>query len=418
MKQTFKNSLVAAGALLFAASSAHAQDIKVGHLTYHTGEYGAWGDFFDGVAELSFSVINETPPLGRAFVGIHQDIGTIGEAQAVRKLVDSEGVEILLNPAHSYLSYRDFVLEKIAESGHPIMPSVHGGSIEPQYGGTAAEPIFRASPMDSAQGNAALLHAQAAGITSVAILATEVAGSQLQKEAALLSAEALGIEVVAAVDIQPGAPNYRSVVQRIGRENPQGVIIFSAPADGGAIVKNAAEAGESWFIIGTSEWQETEFVDTATQGAIEQHQDVVFAAFAPQEGPAFDWYKPMAEASPQAEAIGDVANSYALQYYDVLIATALAIEHAGTTEAEAWSASMYEVTGGEGQIVSTYAEGIELLRAGEAINYDGVTGSMQYSPTGIVAGLYGIFEWKDGELSLVSTVDGDAVLALEADIPS
>lgn len=408
-----RNSIKAAGLVLLAATSAQAQDIKVGHLTYHTGEYGAWGDFFDGVADLSLSVINADPPLGRSFVAVHQDIGTIGEAQAVRKLVDSEGVEILLNPAHSYLSYREFILDKIAENGYPLMPSVHGGSIEAEYGGTSAEPLFRASPMDSAQGNAALLHAQAAGVTSIAIIATEVAGSQLQKEAALLSAEALGIEVVAAVDIQPGEPNYRSVVQRIARDEPQGVIIFSAPADGGAIVKNAAEAGQSWYIIGTSEWQETEFVDTATKGAIDQHQEVVFAAFAPQEGPAFDWYKPMAEASPQAEAIGDVANSYALQYYDVLVATALAIEHAGSTNAEAWAASMFAVTGGEGQSVGTYAEGIELLRAGEAINYDGVTGSMQYGPTGVVAGLYGIFEWVDGELSLVSTVDGDAVLALE-----
>lgn len=418
MKLKFMNSLGAAGAILLAATSAQAEDIKVGHLSYHTGEYGAWGDFFDGALDLSVSIINADPPLGQPFVAIHQDIGTIGEAQAARKLVDAEGVQILLNPAHSYLSYRDFILDNVAETGQPIMPSVHGGSIEAEYGGTAAEPLFRASPMDSAQGNAALLHAQAAGITSVAIIATEVAGSQLQKEAALLSAEALGIDVVAVVDIQPGAPNYRSVVQRIARDEPQGVIIFSAPADGGAIVKNAAEAGESWLIIGTSEWQETEFVDTATQGAIEQHQDVVFAAFAPQEGPAFDWYKEFAEASPQAEAIGDVANSYALQYYDVMMATALAIEHAGTTEADAWSASMREVTGGDGTIVSTYAEGIALLRAGEAINYDGVTGSMQYSPTGVVAGLYGIFEWKDGELSLVSTVDGDAVLALEAEVPS
>lgn len=416
MKHT--KQIVAASLAMLIATTAYAQDIKVGHLTYHTGEYGAWGDFFDGVADLSLSVINENPPLGRPFVAIHQDIGTIGEAQAARKLVDSEGVEILLNPAHSYLSYRDFVLDKIAENGYPLMPSVHGGSIEAEYGGTSVEPLFRASPMDSAQGNAALLHAQAAGVTSIAIIATEVAGSQLQKEAALRSAEALGIEVVASVDIQPGEPNYRSVVQRISRDEPQGVIIFSAPADGGAIVKNAAEAGESWYIIGTSEWQETEFVDTATTGAIEQHQEVVFAAFAPQEGPAFDWYKPMAEASPQAEAIGDVANSYALQYYDVLVATALAIEHAGSTNAEEWTASMFAVTGGDGQIVSTYAEGIELLRAGKQINYEGVTGSMQYGPTGVVAGLYGIFEWADGELSLVSTVDGDAVLALEPDSQS
>ena len=398
-----------------ASYGANAQeDIKVGHLTYHTGEYGGFGEFFDAVADFSLEVINEAPPLGRKLVTIHQDIGTIGEARAARKLIDGDSIDILLNSAHSYMSYRDYVLEKVSEGQLPLMPSVHGGAIEAEFGGKGDEPLFRGSPMDSAQGAAALLHAQNAGKGNVVLVATEAAGSQLQKNAAVKAADKLGIKVLGTVDIQPNQPNYRSVVSKVAAMEPEAVIVFSAPADGGAFVKNAAEAGNSWFIIGTSEWQEPGFISTATMTAVDKHQEVVLAAFSNAEGDAWDYYEPRASGSQYAEAIGDVSNSYAIQYYDLLVATALAIEKSGKLEAGTWTDAMYEVTSGSGDVVHTYADGIAALREGKDINYDGVTGTMDYTDTGVVAGLFGIFKWASEEnLEKVAVVEGDAVLELD-----
>jgi len=407
--------LLAALSTALCSTDAFAQEgIKIGHLTYHTGEYGGFGEFFDAVTDFSLEVINDDPPLGRKLVPIHQDIGTIGEARAARKLIDGENIEILLNAAHSYMSYRDYVKEKVADSQLPLMPSVHGGAIEAEIGGKADEPLFRGSPMDSAQGAAALLHAKNAGKNSVVLVATEAAGSQLQKNAAEKAADKLGIEVLGSVDIQPNQPNYRSVVSKVSAMNPDAVIVFSAPADGGAFVKNAAESGNSWFIVGTSEWQEPGFISTATMTAVEKHQEVVLAAFSNQEGPAWDYYKPRAESSEYAAAIGDVSNSYAIQYYDLLVATALAIEKSGKIEASTWTEAMYEVTGGDGEVVHTYADGIAAIRAGKDINYEGVTGTMDYTKTGVVAGIFGIFKWTSEEqLDRVALADGKAVLELD-----
>ena len=396
------------------AGGASAQDIKVGHLTYHTGEYGAFGEFFDAVTDFALEVINEDPPLGRALTPIHQDIGTIGEARAARKLVDSESVDVLLNPAHNYLSYRDYILDSVGDSGGPLLPSVHGGAIEAEYGGVSSEPLFRGSPMDSAQGAAAILHAANAGKKSIVLVATEVAGSQLQKNAGAIAAEKLGMEVLAAIDIQPIQPNYRSVVSRIAGLNPEAVVVFSAPADGGAFVKNAAEAGNSWFVVGTQEWQEPGFIQTLTADAAAKHEEVVLAAYSNSGSPAWEFYEAKANASSYAPTIGDVGNSYAMQYYDLLVSTALAIEKAGSVNSEAWTQAMYDVTGGDGKVVYTYAEGIAAIRAGEAINYDGVTGSMEYTGTGVPAGIFGIFRWQGEEaLEQVGLVDGDAVLELD-----
>jgi len=402
MKHLTRTSCVAAVltvSSMVSTSVVAEGDIQVGHLTYHTGEYGGFGEFFDAVTDFSLEVINDDPPLGRKLVPIHQDIGTIGEARAARKLIDSENVDVLLNAAHSYMSYRDYVLEKVAGDSVPLMPSVHGGAIEAQYGGNPTEPLFRGSPMDSAQGAAALLHAKNAGKSSIVLVATEAAGSQLQKNAAEKAAGKLGIEILGTVDIQPNQANYRSV---------------SAPADGGSFVKNAAEAGNSWFIIGTSEWQEPGFISTATMSAVEKHEEVVLAAFSNDESPAWEYYKPRAEASKYADAIGDVSNSYAIQYFDLLVATALAIEKTGTIEAASWADAMHDVTAGDGEVVYTYADGIAALRAGKDINYDGVTGTMEYTDTGVVAGIFGIFKWASEEkLERVAVADGKAVLELD-----
>ncbi len=415
-----RKTLKLTGAIALAASlglgtqATAEEEIVVGHLTYHTGEFGAFGPFFDGVTEMVLSKINEDPPLGKPLRAIHQDIGTVGEARAARKLVDSDGVQVLLNPAHSYLSYREFMLETVAKTSLPLMPSVHGGAIEGTIGGVADEPIFRGSPLDTANGTAALLHVRDAGKQNVVIVATEVSGSQLQKEAAIRTAEAIGFEVLGDFDIQAGESNYRSVVARINRLQPEAVVMFSSPQAGGSFVKNAAESGASWYIVGSGEWQETEFYDTATQSAIGQHEAVVLAANAHSDNPAFAPYMEFASASQWAEDIGDASNSYAIQYFDLLVSTALAIEKSGELNTASWTNAMYEVTGGDGEVVYSYEDGLAAIRAGKDINYDGVTGSMEYTGTGIVSGIFGIFQWVDGALSQVGTVDGDEVLKLES----
>lgn len=98
----------------------------------------------------------------------------------------------------------------------------------------------------------------------------------------------------------------------------------------------------------------------------------------------------------------------------MLIVTALAIEKAGKIDADKWANAMYAVTSGPGEIVHTYKQGIAALRAGKEINYDGITGSMEYTKTGVVAGQFGIFRWSaDGKLELISNADGKLVAELD-----
>jgi ABC-type branched-subunit amino acid transport system substrate-binding protein len=389
--------------------------ITIGHLNYYTGPFSDVGPFFEGAVDLAVENINKNPPLDRELEAKHDDIGTVGEAQVARNFLQQENVDILLNPAHEYSSYREFAVDYVAENDQPLMPSLHGGSIPADIGGKAEEPIFRGQAMDTAQAIAGVLQARDAGAKTVAIVASQIAGSQLQKDAAVPAAKEVGLEVVEVIDVQPEQPNYRSTIATIADANPDALLMFNQQEDGGTMVKQAAEAGLSLTIIGSTEWLQEAFPRSATQSALDQHEAVWVAGFATDDSPAWDFWKELWEGSEYTE-FADASNSYAYQYYDLLNTTALAIEAAGSVCASDWSKAMPEVTSG-GTKVHTYEEGIEALREGEDIDYDGVSGEFEYTDTGVVSSLFGVYEWtSESDLELVTTLDATEILDIDTKV--
>ncbi|WP_346619421.1 ABC transporter substrate-binding protein [Blastococcus montanus] len=388
--------------------------ITVGHLNYYTGPFSDVGPFFEAAVDLAVENINENPPLDRELEVIHDDIGTVGEAQVARNFLQREDVDILLDPAHEYSSYREFARDYVAENDQPLMPSLHGGSIPADIGGTAEEPIFRGQAMDTAQAIAGVLQAREAGAETVAVVATQIAGSQLQKDAAVAAAEEIGLEVVQVIDVQPEQPNYRSTISTIASADPDALLLFSQAEDGGTMVKQAAEAGLSLTIIGSTEWLQEAFAQAATQSALDQHEAVWIAGLGTTDSPAWDAWQEMWESSDATE-FADASNSYAYGYYDLLNVTALAIEAAGSVCASDWVEAMPEVTEG-GTEVHTYEEGIQALRDGEDIDYNGVSGEYEYTDTGVVGSLFGVYEWAGDSLEQVTTVDESEVLELDTTV--
>ena len=391
------------------------QPIKAAHLTYYTGAFAEVGPWFEAMVEFSLDVINEDPPLGRRLEAVHQDIGTIGEAQASRKVIEQEGVDIQMGAAHEYFSYRDWLLDYVEANDAPIIPSVHGGSVPREYGGTPEEPIIRGAPMDSGQGVAAVLKAFDAGAQRAVIVASEIEGSQLQYNTALKVADAVGLNVVDAFTVVPEAASYRNEIQRIMDSNPDALLFFSQAQDGATMVKQTAEAGLSLMIVGTSEWLTEIFPGIVGEAAFDTHKEIWIAAYSYMDGPAYEWYKDRLLASEYADVVGVPSNSYNIQYYDTFILTALAIEAGGSVNASDWVPAMRAVAMAPGKVVHTYQEGIDALRAGEDIDYEGVTGSFEINETGVVSGLFGIFEWQGNELVEVEKVDDARVLEYDTD---
>ncbi len=408
------------GAPAGESASVDTTPIKLGHLQYYTGMFSHAGLQFDIATNFAMSFINEDPPLGRPIELINQDLGTIGEGEAAKILLENKDVDILLNVAGEYQSYRDWLLAYIRDNGKPILPSVHAGSQPSRFGGTVEEPIFRGAPQDADQGIAAVEFLYEQGVKKVAVLAVENDGMQLMQAAAIGACKELGIEVVGEFDFEAEQPTYRNLAAKVQALNPDAVLNFAAATDGGTLVKNAAELGMSAIFVAGTDWLDPAFGTAVGDGALQAHKGVYCTGFTNSKGPAWDFYSEQWEL--KKDITGDMyeaSNSYNLEFYDLLNVTMLAIEKAGSVEIDDWVSAVRAITTpGEGKTkVYTYQQGIDALRNGEEIDYEGVTGSFEYSPTGVVSGNFGVFQWKSStNRELLTEIDGKKVLELSTKV--
>lgn len=403
-----------------SGSPAVAKPIVVGDLAYFTGPFGPNGPALAAEADFPIKeVINKNPPLGRTIEIIHEDIGTVGEGQAAKKLVDQDKVDIMLSPAHEYFTYRDYILDVVKGENRPLMPTVHGGVIPINVGGTASEPIFRAQGLDEGMGVTDILYVESIGAKSIAILATQTAGFQLMADASQKAAQELGIKVLDRIDTAETATSYRTEVERVLALKPDALLVLAPPAASGTFVKNIAEAGASTTVVLESGSSENEFYDTATSNAIATQKAVVFPGFAHQKNPAWDFFQALWDGNKLYADLNPAENMFPYTTYDLLIVTALAIEQAGTTKAADWAPAMYEVTQG-GEVCYVYDDCITKIRAGVDIDYEGVTGSAEFSPTGVNAVTNAMFQWdpKTGTYNEIMRVDSKKHLEILAKVAS
>ena len=362
-------------------------DVAVCELAYYTGEFGALGKSL--TADVVFpveEVINEDPPLGRTWKMYHEDLGTVGEAQAARTCMDRRDADIVVSMAHGYRTYRDLMMQRWQEEDGPLVPSVHGGAIPGNLGGKAEEPIFRAQGLDEALGTSGVMYAEEAGAESVVIFATNIEGFQIAAGAAERTAENLGVEVLERIDAAPEQPSYVAEAQRIAELKPDAVILQASPVESATIIKQATEAGISLDWIGETGMGLPEFSKTLGTGPLKAQKSVGFAAFAYNDDtPAWDFFSDLWESSGYADEFGPASDTYHYSTYDLMVQSALAVEAGGSYKASDWAPAMHEVGEAPGETCYTYADCLKLIRDGEDIDYEGVTGPGDYSEGGVNA---------------------------------
>ena len=374
-----------------ASAPVSTEPVTVCELAYYTGDFADFGDQLTGNLKFPIEeVINADPPLGREWQLVSEDLGTVGEGQAARACLERHEAEIVVSIAHGYREYRDFMLEYWEENDAPIVPSVHGGAIPGNLGGTAEEPIFRAQGVEAALGTSGMMYAETIGAQTAVIFQTEVEGFTLASDAAEGAADAVGIEILARIRTQASQPSYRAQVEEIADLNPDVVIVQAGTIDSGTLIKQAAEAGLSLQWIGETGWTSPEFMSTLGADLVSTQQSIGYAAFAPDTTTdAWSFYEP-AVINAYGEDVEDTdtpwatpGDLYMFSTYDVMVHTALAVEYAGSFKASEWAPAMRAVGSAPGTACYTYEGCLELIRAGEDVDYSGVTGSGDYTAGGV-----------------------------------
>lgn len=171
--------------------------------------------------------------------------------------------------------------------------------------------------------------------------------------------------------------------------------------------------------IGETGWIQQEFIGTLGTAPLSSQQGIGYAAFSYNDDtPAWEFYQPLWDETPgYGDEFGPATDQYHFSTYDLMVHTALAVEAGGSYNASDWAPAMHEVGEAPGEACYTYAECLELIRDGQDVDYQGVTGPAEYTDGGVnaVVQSYTPFQ-EDGSTGEAVILDPERFLEILTDI--
>ncbi|MGA7687835.1 MAG: ABC transporter substrate-binding protein [Jiangellales bacterium] len=368
-----------------AAAAEGDGTLTVGTLLPETGSLAFLGPpEFAGVT-LAVQEINEAGGvLGSDVVQIDSDSGDTSSniaQQSVDTLL-SQDVDAIIGAASSSVSLS--VIDKITGAGVVQFSPANTSTAFSDYddGGL----YFRTAPSDVLQGRVLGDAVLGDGHASIAILALQDAYGETLAEQATTAIQDGGGTVVYTEFYDPKATDFSAVLDEASSTNPDAVILIGFD-ETKTIIPQAASRNFGpqdvpyFFVDGNLASYAEDFDEgtlTGTKGTL-----------------------PGAEATDDfrdrlQEAYGELTEfAYSGESYDATILTALAAVAAGDDSGEA-VASQLQAVSTEGTVCTEFAECVALLEEGEDIDYDGVSGKVEFDENGDpTSASIGIYEYGD-----------------------
>ena len=232
---------------------------------------------------------------------------------------------------------------------------------------------FRTAPSDVLQGRVLADLMIGEGVTTAAFMALQDPYGEGLLAYSSLSFEDQGGEVVESFTYDPQAPTFEAEVDRIVSANPEALVLIGFE-ESSQILQTLFEAGF------TADAKQIYLVDGNIGNALGQQLPtgslVGVRGTLPAAEIETDFRERLLEVDPEL-----IDYSYGPETYDAVIIIALATAIAGTDDPAAIAAKINGVTR-DGTKCTTFAECMELIEAGENIDYDGPSGPQTFSPAG------------------------------------
>lgn len=381
--------------------------LKLGLLLPYTGQYSWVGENVEEAARPLVDDINEAGGIaGRDVRVVRGDTeGTVDAGVlAARKLANVDQVTAFIGPTSlSFTGVRQVILDTKTP-----MVSPTAGTVELDRAGTTL--FHRTVPSDALGGRAiarALTDPQrylgGGSYRQVVLMVGDAPALVSFRDPIEKAMEEYGTPLAATVSYNVDKASYRSEVGRALAEDPDMIILVGQPADSAKIMQQARQSGYQggWFV--TQDQTNADYVELAGG-------DVVENVFGLQE----------AEAAPDlrdrfAERVGGELDIFQANTYDAVNVTALAAYAAhradGSVTREALEAQVPAIANPEdGDVVVTgFADGKEALDAGEGIDYQGLTGPVDFDDYGNITSPFTIMQVRDGKFAEVATIGAEAL---------
>lgn len=372
--------------------------VRLGYLLPESGPLVAIGPPQVAAFELAVEDVNAGGGVLGAPVEFESgdEGGDIGSAtQTVDRLLDL-GVDGIVGASSSAVSLQ--VIDKI--TGAEVL-QCSGSNTSRSFTDYADDGFYsRAVPTNLLQAPVFADTMVTDGATSVAIILRADDYGESLGNAIEASLEEVGAEVAAKVLYEPNAPTFDAEVAAVLAAEPDAVVVVAFD-EGTRILQTLIEQGSGPGELPTYITDGMGFADLAERvspddpGALAGMKGVTTSS----ESNA-DFVRRLQEFDPSLEG-----SAFAPYVYDCVVTMALAAEVAGTDDTSAMRDELVGVTR-DGEPCTSYAACRELIAAGTDIDYDGVSGPLEYVEQAEPAtGIYDVVEFDEtGASEIVDTV--------------
>lgn len=347
--------------------------------------------------ELAVRDINEAGGVNGAPVEVfHRDSGDATTSKAEESFADllTKGVDVVIGPSSSALVEK--LLPAVASSG---VTMISPAATYPQLTANDTSGLFfRTIPSYGQQGVALGELLPKGGAKKVAIVYLDDALGQSLEKALSKSLKKNDAKLTVSEGFAAGTTDFAATIAAVTKGAPD-VVVLATPGSAvdqtKALITQLSAAGFGGAKLWLTSQNLADYSQALPAGLLTGVNGIMEGA---DPGEAF-----LARLKQQDPALGETR--YAAEAYDATILAALAAtvskDDAGTSVAF----SLRSVSSG-GVKCASFAECLDVLRSQDDIDYDGISGPVNFTATGDIASAnYGVFAYNaENKFARVSTL--------------
>lgn len=367
-----------------------------------TGQYAPFGTPLLEGAETAAKVINDNGGvLGRKLQIDQVDtIGDPGDAvTALNKEIATGQPVALIGPISLEINAVAGIFDR-----HHIVDGLNAGSSS--FDNNTDKWLWRCNASDSQLSVAEATYAHEKGYKTAVAMISTLGGTLAQAPPLQKAFETLGGTWLGTIPINNGQTSYRTEVQKVIDMHPDVIFSNYDPGTGAVIFNNFQELDNLAIpFIGADVTSAPEFIKAVGPAVAKAHMVSVQGSDAlTSSGQAYN--------AAYQSLLGHAPLSGAAYGFDCTMVFALAMEKAGSSDPNQWVNAVTEVSNPPGTQVNDYKTALADLKAGTKINYEGVSGPMDFDKFHNVAGAWDVMQATgnaDAGVNLLETISADQI---------
>jgi branched-chain amino acid transport system substrate-binding protein len=367
----------------------------IGMVNSLTGSLSAFGQRNERGKELALAAVNETTINGSELEIVSEDSESQAQSgvSAAQKLVNQDGVPFLIGAVGSGVSLA--IYESVIQNTDVVQLSQN--STSPDL--TDFSGLLRMSPTGSTQSTALSNIISEDGFDSVALAWVN---NDYGQGLAETFRDRWDGEIAYDQSHDQGQSSYSSTVSGMANSEADAWVFITYQPEFTSMAQEAFSNGYEATYYGADSVAGPDVLANTPEGSLDGMKIVTPSAAIDQDN-----YQNFAEEFESE--YGEAPTSWSAFAYDCVVTAALSIATADEFTGAALQETVRDVTRPDGEEVFTFAEAMEVLgEDGSAsdINYEGVSGPIDFDENGDPVGFLQILTVEDHEYTQTGTIEG------------